>query len=49
MRAFDVTLTARKDLLEIWDYIRADNLDAADRVIDRLHDAFGKLANNLRR
>ncbi|MGH9662963.1 MAG: type II toxin-antitoxin system RelE/ParE family toxin [Bryobacteraceae bacterium] len=46
MRAFDVTETARKDLLEIWEYIWADNLDAADRVIDRLHDAFEKLSPN---
>ena len=46
MRAFEVTEAARADLFEIWDYIRADNIDAADRVIDRLHDAFVKLGRN---
>ena len=37
--SFEVTEAARTDPLEIWDYIRADSLDAADKVIDRLHDA----------
>lgn len=46
MSAFDLTETARKDLLEIWEYIGAENLDAADRVIHRLHDAFEKLSRN---
>jgi toxin ParE1/3/4 len=30
---------ARGDLDEIWDYIAADNLDAADRVITEILDA----------
>ena|SRR5579872_5016627 len=46
MKSFEVTEAARTDLLEIWDYIRADNIDAADKVIERLHDAFVKLGRN---
>jgi plasmid stabilization system protein ParE len=30
---------ARKDLDEIWEYIRLDNLDAADRVISEILSA----------
>jgi toxin ParE1/3/4 len=30
---------ARDDLDEIWDYIAADNLDAADRVVTEILDA----------
>jgi hypothetical protein len=32
MKSFEVTEAARTDLLEIWDCIRADNIDAADKV-----------------
>ncbi len=46
MKSFELTEAARTDLLEIWDYIRADNIDAADRVIDHLHNAFVKLGGN---
>ncbi len=46
MKSFKVTEAARTDLLEIWDYIRADNIDAADKLIDRLHDTFVKLGRN---
>jgi plasmid stabilization system protein ParE len=28
------------DLDEIWEYIAADNIEAADRLIGRLFDAF---------
>jgi plasmid stabilization system protein ParE len=31
------------DLDEIWEYIAADNLDAADRWIEKLFDAFDAL------
>jgi plasmid stabilization system protein ParE len=43
---------ARDDLDEIWDYIAADNPDAADRVITEILDAmravvpFGKGSEN---
>ena len=33
MTGYDFHPEARADLDEIWEYIRADNLDAADRVI----------------
>lgn len=33
-----------KDLAGIWQHIAEDNFDAADRVIDSIHAAFGKLA-----
>jgi plasmid stabilization system protein ParE len=46
MKSFEVTEAARTDLLEIWQYIRTDNIDAADKVIDRLHAAFVKLGRN---
>ncbi|OYW97824.1 MAG: hypothetical protein B7Z15_22745 [Rhizobiales bacterium 32-66-8] len=36
---------ARADQNAIWLYIAADNMAAADRQIDRLHDAFGRLAD----
>jgi|HubBroStandDraft_1064217.scaffolds.fasta_scaffold303016_2 plasmid stabilization system protein ParE len=34
------------DLDEIWEYIAQDNIDAADRWIDKLFDAFERLARN---
>ncbi len=33
MTGYEFHPEARRDLDEIWEYIRADNLDAADRVI----------------
>lgn len=35
---------ARADQVAIWSYIAAQNLPAADRQIDRFHDAFLMLA-----
>ncbi len=35
---------AADDIAEVWDYIAEDNLDAADRWIDRLDEQFGLLA-----
>lgn len=37
---------AELDLDEIWEYIAQNNLDAADRWIARLFEAFEVLANN---
>jgi plasmid stabilization system protein ParE len=34
---------ALKDLEEIWDYIAAENLDAADRVREEIYDAIRSL------
>ncbi len=36
MRVVIVSPRARVDLLEIWDYIAADDLQAADGMIDRI-------------
>jgi plasmid stabilization system protein ParE len=30
---------ARQDLNDIWDYIAQDDFDAADRIINEIHDA----------
>jgi plasmid stabilization system protein ParE len=35
---------AELDLEEIWDYIAEDSIDAADRWIQKLFDAFESLA-----
>jgi plasmid stabilization system protein ParE len=34
---------AVKDLEEIWDYIAADNLEAADRTLDEIYDTIKSL------
>ena len=39
MTAYDFHPEARADLDEIWEFIRADNLDAADRVISEILSA----------
>jgi len=43
MTAYDFHPEARADLDEIWEFIRADNLDAADRVIAEILSAIGAL------
>jgi toxin ParE1/3/4 len=40
MSRFRVSLAADRDLDEIWEYIAADNLNAADHLIQRLHETF---------
>ena len=37
---------AELDLDEIWEYVAEDNIDAADRWIGKLFDAFDSLAQN---
>lgn len=37
---------ARLDLLEIWEYIARDDIDAADRVIAEIEEATNKLSIN---
>jgi plasmid stabilization system protein ParE len=37
---------AEKDLDEIWEYIATDSVGAADRLIEKLFDAFERLARN---
>ena len=44
MSKFVLHPEARADLDEIWEYIAADNLDAADRVVEEIYNAIGALA-----
>lgn len=44
MRDVRFTPQARRDLLEIWEYIAKDSLDAADRVASAIEDAVRLLA-----
>jgi plasmid stabilization system protein ParE len=43
MSKFVLHPEAYADLTEIWEYIAADNLDAADRVLDEIHEAITSL------
>jgi plasmid stabilization system protein ParE len=43
MTGYDFHPAARSDLDEIWEYIQADNLDAADRVIAEILSAIRAL------
>ena len=43
MTGYDFHPEARLDLDEIWEFIRADNLDAADRVIAEILSAIAAL------
>jgi toxin ParE1/3/4 len=42
-RELSIAPTARRDLLEIWDHIAADNSEAADRMIDKFFDGAHQL------
>lgn len=44
MKDFIVSPQARLDLIEIWTYIAEEDIDAADRLRERLHDAILKIA-----
>jgi plasmid stabilization system protein ParE len=46
MKGFILTPRAKQDLNEIWDYIADDDIEAADRVLDALEAAIGKLARS---
>jgi toxin ParE1/3/4 len=48
MSKYVLSGAAELDLDEIWDYIAQDNIDAADRWIDKLFDAFQSLAQTPR-
>jgi toxin ParE1/3/4 len=43
-RRFVLTPEARADLIEIWSYISEDGIDAPDRALARIDDAFRRLA-----
>ena len=45
MQRIDITPSAGRDLLEIWDYIAIDSIEAADRVIANIRSEFQKLAH----
>jgi len=49
MSGYVLSAAAALDLDGIWDYIAADSIDAADRWIGRLFDAFEALGRNPRR
>jgi len=43
MSGFVLSLSARKDILALWDYIAQDDIDAADRVQKAIHDVIDNL------
>jgi plasmid stabilization system protein ParE len=45
MSRFVLTARARLDLLNIWNYIAEDSIDAADKVVGELRAAFEGLAD----
>jgi toxin ParE1/3/4 len=45
---YRLTEQAREDVLDIWQYIAADNPDAADRIIDQFTATYGSLARSPR-
>lgn len=46
MSGYVLGVDADRDLDEIWEYIAQDNIDAADRWITKLFDAFESLGNS---
>ncbi len=48
MKAFVLTPRAEQDLAGIWDYIAADSLEAADRVLIALEGTMYKLSKSPR-
>ena len=44
MSRFNLSRQSVADLLEIWEFIADDNLDAADRLLDKFYAAFTSLA-----
>jgi plasmid stabilization system protein ParE len=46
MTGYVLSADAERDLDHIWDFIAEDNLDMAERWIEKLFDAFDSLARN---
>ncbi|MFY9855916.1 MAG: type II toxin-antitoxin system RelE/ParE family toxin [Terracidiphilus sp.] len=46
MKEYVLGAEAEQDLDEIWEYIAQDNIDAADRWIGKLFDAFDALVSS---
>jgi toxin ParE1/3/4 len=44
MSGFLVTPEARADLFAIWEHIAEENIDAADEMIRRIEESFGRLS-----
>lgn len=44
MRRYVLSARARSDLHRIWNYIAEDNVDAADKVRDKIHEGIQKIA-----
>ncbi len=45
MSKFRLTGPAQRDLSVIWDFIAADNVKAADRLMDRFYEKFYQIAS----
>jgi plasmid stabilization system protein ParE len=43
VKEYVLSVDAELDLDEIWDFIAQDSIEAADRWIEKLFDAFGSL------
>jgi plasmid stabilization system protein ParE len=48
MKPFILTPRAEQDISDIWDYIAADSIEAADRVLEALEKAMYRLAEKPR-
>jgi plasmid stabilization system protein ParE len=46
MKEYVLSVGAEFDLDEIWEYIADDSIDAADRWVGKLFDAFDAIARN---
>ncbi len=46
MKKYHLVAAVEDDLNSIWDYIAQDNINAADRWITKLFDAFQRIADN---
>ena len=46
MSGYGLTRSAERDITDIWDHVSEDNLDAADRLLDRFYERFRLLAAN---
>ena len=45
-KRYRLTLRAEEDVRDIWLYIAADNIEAADKLIDRFTERYEQLAAN---
>ena len=43
MKSFDLTPDALEDILSIWEFIAEDSVEAANRVLGKLNEAFQQL------